>query len=60
MKAKNFTKEQVIGFYRKMLLIRRFEEKAGQLKRHTIVCCCFMYVCPNKLIYQLIIIMQEK
>lgn len=31
MKAENFTKEQVIGFYRKMLLIRRFEEKAGQL-----------------------------
>lgn len=31
MKAGNFTKEQVIGFYRKMLLIRRFEEKAGQL-----------------------------
>ncbi|WP_168464096.1 pyruvate dehydrogenase (acetyl-transferring) E1 component subunit alpha [Wolbachia endosymbiont of Ctenocephalides felis wCfeT] len=31
MKAENFTKEQIIGFYRKMLLIRRFEEKAGQL-----------------------------
>ncbi|MDF0607595.1 pyruvate dehydrogenase (acetyl-transferring) E1 component subunit alpha [Wolbachia endosymbiont of Onchocerca gibsoni] len=31
MKAKNLTKEQVIGFYRKMLLVRRFEEKIGQL-----------------------------
>ncbi|MDG7056377.1 MAG: pyruvate dehydrogenase (acetyl-transferring) E1 component subunit alpha [Wolbachia endosymbiont of Meromenopon meropis] len=31
MEVENFTKEQVIGFYRKMLLIRRFEEKAGQL-----------------------------
>ncbi|MDM8335782.1 pyruvate dehydrogenase (acetyl-transferring) E1 component subunit alpha [Wolbachia pipientis] len=31
MKAESFTKEQVRGFYRKMLLIRRFEEKVGQL-----------------------------
>ncbi|MBV0899496.1 MAG: pyruvate dehydrogenase (acetyl-transferring) E1 component subunit alpha [Wolbachia endosymbiont of Fragariocoptes setiger] len=31
MKAKIFTKEQIIKFYEKMLLIRRFEEKAGQL-----------------------------
>jgi pyruvate dehydrogenase E1 component alpha subunit len=31
MKAENFTKEQVVEFYKKMLLIRRFEEKAGQL-----------------------------
>lgn len=31
MKEENFTKEQIIGFYKKMLLIRRFEEKAGQL-----------------------------
>ena len=31
MKAENLTKEEVIRFCRKMLLIRRFEEKAGQL-----------------------------
>jgi pyruvate dehydrogenase E1 component alpha subunit len=31
MKAENFTKEEIIEFYKKMLLIRRFEEKAGQL-----------------------------
>ncbi|UWI83068.1 pyruvate dehydrogenase (acetyl-transferring) E1 component subunit alpha [Wolbachia endosymbiont of Howardula sp.] len=31
MECKSFTKEQIISFYRKMLLIRRFEEKAGQL-----------------------------
>ncbi|QKX01969.1 pyruvate dehydrogenase (acetyl-transferring) E1 component subunit alpha [Wolbachia endosymbiont of Cruorifilaria tuberocauda] len=31
MKAESFTKDQVIEFYRKMLLIRKFEEKAGQL-----------------------------
>ncbi|MDN5247894.1 MAG: pyruvate dehydrogenase (acetyl-transferring) E1 component subunit alpha [Wolbachia endosymbiont of Tyrophagus putrescentiae] len=31
MKAENFIKEQIIEFYKKMLLIRRFEEKAGQL-----------------------------
>ncbi|MCA4775347.1 pyruvate dehydrogenase (acetyl-transferring) E1 component subunit alpha [Wolbachia endosymbiont of Mansonella ozzardi] len=38
MKAKNFTKKQVIGFYRKMLLIRRFEEKAGQLYGMGLIC----------------------
>ncbi|WFW29815.1 MAG: pyruvate dehydrogenase (acetyl-transferring) E1 component subunit alpha [Wolbachia endosymbiont of Menacanthus eurysternus] len=27
----NFTKEQIVEFYKKMLLIRRFEEKVGQL-----------------------------
>ncbi|OEY87126.1 pyruvate dehydrogenase (acetyl-transferring) E1 component subunit alpha [Wolbachia pipientis] len=31
MKSGNFTKDEIIGFYKKMLLIRRFEEKAGQL-----------------------------
>ncbi len=31
MEIENFTKEQVITLYRKMLLLRRFEEKAGQL-----------------------------
>ncbi len=31
MKVEHFTKEEIIGFYTKMLLIRRFEEKAGQL-----------------------------
>ncbi|MDD9331580.1 MAG: pyruvate dehydrogenase (acetyl-transferring) E1 component subunit alpha [Wolbachia sp.] len=31
MKKENFTKEQIIEFYKKMLLIRRFEEKSGQL-----------------------------
>ena len=30
-KPKNFTKEQELAAYREMLLIRRFEEKAGQL-----------------------------
>ncbi|MCV3769466.1 MAG: thiamine pyrophosphate-dependent enzyme, partial [Wolbachia pipientis] len=33
MKEENFTKEQMIKFYRKMLLVRKFEEKAGQLYR---------------------------
>ena len=28
---KDFKKEELLGFYREMLLIRRFEEKAGQL-----------------------------
>ena len=27
----NVSKEELLGFYREMLLIRRFEEKAGQL-----------------------------
>ena len=27
----NISKEELLGFYREMLLIRRFEEKAGQL-----------------------------
>ena len=27
----NTSKEELLGFYREMLLIRRFEEKAGQL-----------------------------
>lgn len=31
MKTEIFTKEQIIEFYKKMLLIRRFEEKAAQL-----------------------------
>jgi pyruvate dehydrogenase E1 component alpha subunit len=30
-KNKDSTPEELLGFYRKMLLIRRFEEKAGQL-----------------------------
>ncbi|WCR53792.1 MAG: Acetoin:2 [Wolbachia endosymbiont of Ctenocephalides orientis wCori] len=30
-KGEGFTQEEVMKFYRKMLLIRRFEEKAGQL-----------------------------
>ena len=30
-KPANFTKEQELAAYRGMLLIRRFEEKAGQL-----------------------------
>ena len=30
-KPANFTKEQELAAYRAMLLIRRFEEKAGQL-----------------------------
>lgn len=31
MEVENFTKEQILLFYKRMLLIRRFEEKAGQL-----------------------------
>ena len=27
----SFTKKQLLGFYEKMFLIRKFEEKAGQL-----------------------------
>ncbi len=30
-KKSNVSKEELLGFYREMLLIRRFEEKAGQL-----------------------------
>ncbi len=30
-KKPNTSKEELLGFYREMLLIRRFEEKAGQL-----------------------------
>lgn len=38
MKEENFTNEQIIGFYKKMLLIRRFEEKAGQLYGMGLIC----------------------
>jgi pyruvate dehydrogenase E1 component alpha subunit len=31
MKIEKFSKKELLGFYEKMLLIRRFEEKAGQL-----------------------------
>lgn len=41
----NFTKDQLLGFYRQMLLIRRFEEKAGQLYGMGLIAgFCHLYI----------------
>ncbi|MFM2200240.1 MAG: Acetoin:2,6-dichlorophenolindophenol oxidoreductase subunit alpha [Pseudomonadota bacterium] len=42
---KNFSKDQLLGFYREMLLIRRFEEKAGQLYGMGLIAgFCHLYI----------------
>ena len=40
------TKAELLGYYREMLLIRRFEEKAGQLYgMGQIAGFCHLYIC---------------
>lgn len=42
---KNFSKKELLGFYREMLLIRRFEEKAGQLYGMGLIAgFCHLYI----------------
>lgn len=42
---KNFSKKDILGFYREMLLIRRFEEKAGQLYGMGLIAgFCHLYI----------------
>jgi pyruvate dehydrogenase E1 component alpha subunit len=42
---KNFNKKELLGFYREMLLIRRFEEKAGQLYGMGLIAgFCHLYI----------------
>jgi pyruvate dehydrogenase E1 component alpha subunit len=42
---KDFSKEELLGFYREMLLIRRFEEKAGQLYGMGLIAgFCHLYI----------------
>ncbi len=42
---KNFSKKDLLGFYREMLLIRRFEEKAGQLYGMGLIAgFCHLYI----------------
>lgn len=42
---KAFSKEELLGFYEKMLLIRRFEEKAGQLYGMGLIAgFCHLYI----------------
>ena len=42
---KDFKKEELLGFYREMLLIRRFVEKAGQLYGMGLIAgFCHLYI----------------
>lgn len=42
---KSFSKKELLGFYREMLLIRRFEEKAGQLYGMGLIAgFCHLYI----------------
>lgn len=42
---KDFSKKELLGFYREMLLIRRFEEKAGQLYGMGLIAgFCHLYI----------------
>lgn len=42
---KNFSKKELLGFYREMLLIRRFEERAGQLYGMGLIAgFCHLYI----------------
>ena len=42
---KDFKKEELLNFYREMLLIRRFEEKAGQLYGMGLIAgFCHLYI----------------
>lgn len=44
-KDKEFSKKELLGFYREMLLIRRFEEKAGQLYGMGLIAgFCHLYI----------------
>ena len=44
-KAKEFSKKELLEFYREMLLIRRFEEKAGQLYGMGLIAgFCHLYI----------------
>lgn len=45
MPIAKFSKQELLGFYREMLLIRRFEEKAGQLYGNGLIAgFCHLYI----------------